>query len=140
MEAPLQKKLTYHDSCYLGRWNGVYDEPRRALQAANGASAPIVELGRSGRHGFCCGAGGARMWMEEETHKRVNINRAKEVVDAGVEAVAVGCPYCKTMLTDGIKHFDKDEDVAVLDIAEVVAAALAPAAPAAPAAPEDAAQ
>lgn len=140
VEAPLQKKLTYHDSCYLGRWNGVYDEPRRALQAANGASAPIVELGRSGRHGFCCGAGGARMWMEEETHKRVNINRAKEVVDAGVDAVAVGCPYCKTMLTDGIKHFDKDEDVAVLDIAEVVAAALAPAAPAAPAAPEDAAQ
>lgn len=122
VDAPLQRKLTYHDSCYLGRWNGVYDEPRSALSRVNGAA--VVELGRSRRHGFCCGAGGARMWMEEEPEKRVNVNRAKEVIDAGVDTVAVGCPFCKTMLTDGVKHFDKDEDVEVLDIAEVVAAAL----------------
>lgn len=134
---PLEKKLTYHDSCYLGRWNGVYDEPRRALAAASRGG--VVELTRNRNHGFCCGAGGARMWMEEEPQKRVNVNRAKEVVEAGVEAVAVGCPFCKTMLTDGVKHFDKDEEIAVLDIAEVVAATLAEPAPKAPAA-EDAAQ
>ncbi|MCA9706529.1 MAG: (Fe-S)-binding protein [Myxococcales bacterium] len=126
VEAPLGKRLTYHDSCYLGRWNSVYDEPRRALAAATGQA--VVELGRSRRHGFCCGAGGARMWMEEEPHKRVNVDRAREVVEAGVEAVAVGCPFCKTMITDGVKHFDKDEEIEVLDIAEVVAAALPPAA------------
>ncbi len=122
VDAPLKKKLTYHDSCYLGRWNAVYDEPRSALAKATGQE--LVELPRNRRHGFCCGAGGARMWMEEEPEKRVNVNRAKEVVDAGVDAVAVGCPFCKTMLTDGVKHFDKDEDIEVLDIAEVVAASL----------------
>ncbi|MEX1365667.1 MAG: heterodisulfide reductase-related iron-sulfur binding cluster, partial [Nannocystaceae bacterium] len=122
VEAPLQRKLTYHDSCYIGRWNGVYDEPRRALAAANGSE--IIELGRNREHGFCCGAGGARMWMEEDTSKRVNVNRAKEVVEAGVDAVAVACPFCKTMLSDGVKHFDKDEEIEVLDIAELIAAAL----------------
>lgn len=127
VDTPLQKKLTYHDSCYLGRWNSVYDEPRKALAAATG-QAP-VELPRNRQHGFCCGAGGARMWMEEDAEKRVNVNRAKEVVEAGVDAVAVGCPFCKTMLTDGVKHFDKDEEIAVMDIAEVVAAALPDPAP-----------
>lgn len=122
VEAPLQRKLTYHDSCYIGRWNGIYDEPRRAIEKANGGS--LVELDRNRRHGFCCGAGGARMWMEEEPEKRVNVNRAKEVVDAGVDTVAVACPFCKTMLSDGVKHFDKDEDIAVLDIAELVASTL----------------
>ena len=122
VDAPLDKKLTYHDSCYLGRWNGVYEEPRRVLEKAGRGG--YVELPRNRRHGFCCGAGGARMWMEEETDKRVNVNRAKEVVDAGVDAVAVGCPFCKTMISDGVKHFDKDEDVEVLDIAEVVARTL----------------
>lgn len=134
---PLEKKLTYHDSCYLGRWNGLYDEPRRALSAAVRGGG-LVELSRNRNHGFCCGAGGARMWMEEEPSKRVNVNRAQEVVAAGVDAVAVGCPFCKTMLTDGVKHFDKDEEIQVLDIAEVVAATLAAPAPAATA--EDAAQ
>ncbi len=122
VDAPLQKKLTYHDSCYIGRWNSIYDEPRQALTAANPSG--VVELGRNRRHGFCCGAGGARMWMEEDTDKRVNVNRAKEVIDAGVDTVAVACPFCKTMLSDGVKHFDKDEDVEVLDIAEVIAATL----------------
>jgi Fe-S oxidoreductase len=133
---PLEKKLTYHDSCYLGRWNGLYDEPRRALAAANRGG--VIELSRNRNHGFCCGAGGARMWMEEEPGKRVNVNRAQEVITAGVDTVAVGCPYCKTMLTDGVKHFDKDEQIAVLDIAEVVAATLAE--PAKAPAAEDAAQ
>lgn len=125
VDAPTAKKMTYHDSCYLGRWNGVYEEPRLAITAAN-RQGSYVELGRNRRHGFCCGAGGARMWMEEEKDKRVNVNRAQEIVEAGVDTVAVGCPFCKTMVTDGIKHFDKDDVIEVLDIAEVVAAALPP--------------
>jgi Fe-S oxidoreductase len=121
VDNPLQGRVAYHDSCYLGRWNGVYDAPRRILSAA---SRELVELDRNREHGFCCGAGGGRMWMEEEPEKRVNVNRSKEIVDAGVDAVAVGCPFCKTMLSDGMKHFNKDEDIAVLDLAQVVADAL----------------
>ena len=124
VDAPTRKKMTYHDSCYLGRWNDVYEEPRLALAAAN-RQGSYVELPRNRRHGFCCGAGGARMWVEEETDKRVNVNRAQEIIDAEVDTVAVGCPFCKTMVSDGLKHFDKDEDIAVFDIAEVVAATLA---------------
>lgn len=118
VEKPLAKRFTYHDSCYIGRWNQVYDEPRRDIAAANG-NAPI-ELERNREHGFCCGAGGARFWDEEEPSKRVNINRAKEIVDSGADAVGVACPFCKTMVSDGIKHFNKDEEIEVLDIAEIV--------------------
>jgi len=125
VDTPLGKKLTYHDSCYLGRWNKVYDAPREALAGALGPKGEFVELKRNREHGFCCGAGGGRMWVEEEKEKRVNVNRSKEIIDAGVEAVAVGCPFCKTMVSDGMKHFDKDEDIEVLDIAQVVAATLA---------------
>jgi Fe-S oxidoreductase len=124
IENPLDKKLTYHDSCYLGRWNKVYDSPRSSLAAALGSKGEYVELGRSREHGFCCGAGGGRMWMEEEPEKRVNINRSKEIAAAGVDTVAVGCPFCKTMISDGMKHLDKDESIEVLDIAQVVAATL----------------
>lgn len=127
VENPLQKrKVTYHDSCYLGRWNDTYDEPREAIARAVGGADKMVELERNREHGFCCGAGGARMWMEEEAEKRVNVNRSKEIVDAGVDAVGVGCPFCKTMISDGMKHFDKDEDIEVMDIAEMIAAALPP--------------
>jgi Fe-S oxidoreductase len=124
VDNPLTKKLTYHDSCYLGRWNQVYDAPRAALTGALAGKGEFVELGRNREHGFCCGAGGGRMWVEEEMEKRVNVNRSKEIIDAGVEAVAVGCPFCKTMVTDGMKHFDKDEDIEVLDIAQLIAATL----------------
>lgn len=123
VDNPLDKKLTYHDSCYLGRWNQVYDAPRDAI--AKATKGGYVELHRNKEHGFCCGAGGGRMWVEEETDKRVNVNRSDEIVKAGVDAVAVGCPFCKTMISDGMKHFDKDEDIEVLDIAQVVAATLA---------------
>ncbi|MFO7561068.1 MAG: (Fe-S)-binding protein [Enhygromyxa sp.] len=125
VEQPLDKKLTYHDSCYLGRWNKVYEGPRAAVAGALGPKGEFVELRRNREHGFCCGAGGGRMWVEEEMEKRVNVNRSKEIIDAGVEAVAVGCPFCKTMVSDGMKHFNKDEDIEVLDIAQVVAATLA---------------
>ncbi|PRP91997.1 Anaerobic glycerol-3-phosphate dehydrogenase subunit C [Enhygromyxa salina] len=120
VDKPLAKKLTYHDSCYLGRWNKVYDAPRAAIERSVGTKGQFVELGRNREHGFCCGAGGGRMWVEEEKEKRVNVNRTEEIVEAGVEAVAVGCPFCKTMVSDGMKHFNKDEDIEVLDIAQVI--------------------
>lgn len=127
VDKPLAKKLTYHDSCYLGRWNKVYDAPRASIERSLGGQGTFVELDRNREHGFCCGAGGGRMWVEEDKEKRVNVNRSQEIVEAGVDAVAVGCPFCKTMISDGMKHFDKDEDIEVLDIAQVVASTLADA-------------
>lgn len=124
VHAPLKTRFAYHDSCYLGRWNDVYEAPRQALDKAT--ARPMVELERNRRHGFCCGAGGGRMWVEEDPDKRVNVNRSKEIVESGAEAVAVACPFCKTMVSDGVKHFGKDETFAVLDIAEVIASGLAP--------------
>jgi Fe-S oxidoreductase len=124
VETPTDKKFTYHDSCYIGRWNGVYDAPRTVLDAATKGKGSVQELGRNKEHGFCCGAGGGRMWMEEDKSKRVNVNRVKEVVDSGAQAVGVACPFCHTMLTDGLKHFGKDEEIAVVDIAVAIAATL----------------
>ncbi len=136
VDQPSDKKFTYHDSCYIGRWNGVYEAPREILDHATRGKGSVQELGRNKEHGFCCGAGGGRMWMEEEPSKRVNINRAKEVAESGANAVAVACPFCNTMLTDGLKHLGKDEDIAVVDLAVVIAASL----PAAPAPAQDVAQ
>jgi Fe-S oxidoreductase len=129
VDSALSKKVTYHDSCYLGRWNGVYEEPRDSISRALGKGGSYVELPRNREHGFCCGAGGGRMWFEEDPTKRVNVNRAKEVVEAGVDVVAVGCPFCKTMISDGVKHFNKDESVEVLDLAQIIADALPPQSP-----------
>jgi Fe-S oxidoreductase len=129
VDTPSDKKFTYHDSCYIGRWNGVYDAPRDILAATVKGKGSFSELGRNKAHGFCCGAGGGRMWMEEEPDKRVNINRAKEVATSGANAVAVACPFCNTMLSDGLKHLGKDDEIAVVDLAVAVAATL-PAAPA----------
>ena len=112
--------VTYHDSCYLGRWNKEFDAPRDVLEALKPA-AGITELTRSKRHGFCCGAGGGRMFMEEHG-ERVNFNRTDEILATEVEAVAVACPFCNIMITDGVKQRNKDEELKVLDIAELVAA------------------
>ena len=132
VETPTDKKFTYHDSCYIGRWNGVYDAPRQILESATRGKGSVQELNRNKEHGFCCGAGGGRMWMEEDKSKRVNINRAKEVAESGATAVGVACPFCHTMLSDGLKHLGKDEQIAVVDIAVAIAGTL-PDRPAAPA-------
>ncbi|TPV97168.1 MAG: (Fe-S)-binding protein [Myxococcales bacterium FL481] len=127
VDQPLAARVGYHDSCYLGRWNGVYDAPREVLSRVSAKPSNVTEFGRNREHGFCCGAGGGRMWLEEEPEKRVNIDRAQEIVESGVERVAVGCPFCKTMIADGIKHLGQDDRIAVADLAQIVADSLPPA-------------
>ncbi len=112
-------KVTYHDSCYLGRWNREFDAPRDVLTSIGVPN--VVEMTRNKQHGFCCGAGGGRMFMEEHEGERVNMNRTDEVIATGAEAVAVACPFCNIMLTDGMKQRNVDEKIQVLDIAELVA-------------------
>ncbi|ACD94297.1 (Fe-S)-binding protein [Trichlorobacter lovleyi] len=114
-------KLVYHDSCYLGRHNNIYDEPREALALATGAEP--LEMPRNREDGFCCGAGGGRMWMEEFTGDRINLVRAAEALEQQPDTICTACPYCLTMLDDGIKDL-KAEKVQVKDIAEVMAEAV----------------
>lgn len=116
------KKITYHDSCYLGRANGIYEAPRQVLEAMDVA---LVEMKRCRSKGLCCGAGGAQMFKEEEQGtSRVNFDRSSEAIETGASIIAAACPFCNTMLTDGVKHEEKEQEVAVLDIAELVAQSL----------------
>jgi len=110
--------LTYHDPCYLGRYNAVYDQPREILTSISRNG--FKELNRHGRESFCCGAGGGRMWMEETIGKRINLERSEEIVDQRVSTVAVGCPFCMTMIEDGMKDLGKEEEIKIMDIAELV--------------------
>jgi Fe-S oxidoreductase len=112
-EASLQERVVYHDSCYLGRHNDVYLAPRRVLGSLKGIE--IVEAPRSGNKGMCCGAGGARMWMEEHTGKKVNTERSQELLDTGASRIATACPFCYIMIDDGTKENGRD-DVVVQDI------------------------
>jgi heterodisulfide reductase subunit D len=117
------KKITYHDSCYLGRANKIYEAPRKVLEALD---VELVEMKRCRSNGLCCGAGGAQMFKEEEKgNKRINQERTEEALATGARLVAVACPFCNTMMTDGVKSKGADEDVQVLDIAELVALSLA---------------
>jgi Fe-S oxidoreductase len=116
------RKVVYHDSCYLGRWNGEFEAPRKILRSLPIAGG-VLEATRSREKGFCCGAGGARMFMEENVGTRVNSNRTAELVATGAETIAVACPFCNVMMTDGVKELDRD-DLAVLDVAEIVAQTL----------------
>jgi len=124
------RPVTYHDPCYLARWNGVAEAPRRALRAIPGLS--LREMDRSGTQGFCCGAGGGRMWLEEKLGTRINQDRVAEAARTLGEAggvVATGCPFCLTMVRDGVNELGHEERLKVLDVAEIVAEGL-PAAPA----------
>lgn len=112
------KKITYHDSCYLGRANGVYEAPRMVIEKLD---ADLVEMKRCRTNGLCCGAGGAQMFKEAEPgNKEVNVERTGDALETGAEIIAVNCPFCMTMLRDGTKHFEKESQVQVLDVAELV--------------------
>jgi Fe-S oxidoreductase len=115
------KRITYHDPCYLGRGNGIYEAPRKALEALD---ADLTEMRRCKSNGLCCGAGGAQMFKEpEQGNKDINVERIEEAMETKAEVVAAACPFCMTMLSDGVKHFNKEQEVKVLDIAEITARA-----------------
>jgi heterodisulfide reductase subunit D len=112
------KKITYHDSCYLGRINNIYEAPRAVLEALD---AELIEMKRSKSKGLCCGAGGAQMFKDAEPGKKeVNIERTEEAISTGANIVAAACPFCMTMLTDGIKNKEKEAQMKVLDLAELI--------------------
>ena len=113
------KRITYHDSCYLGRANNIYEAPRKVLEILD---AELVEMKRCRSYGLCCGAGGAQLFKEEEPgNKRVNFERTDEALQLQPDVIASACPFCNTMLTDGVKNREKEEEVKVLDIAELIA-------------------
>jgi Fe-S oxidoreductase len=112
------KKITYHDSCYMGRINGEYEAPRSLLENLEG---DLIEMKRCKTNGLCCGAGGAQMFKEDEPgDKRINVERAEEAINTGATIVAANCPFCITMISDGMKAKDKQDDVMVLDISEMI--------------------
>ena len=116
--------ITYHDPCYLGRHNKVYDAPRELIGASG---AKLTEMPRHADRGLCCGAGGARMWMEEHIGKRVNQERVEEALDTGASKIATGCPFCRVMITDGVDDVSATRDIEkaeVLDVAQLLLGSL----------------
>jgi Fe-S oxidoreductase len=115
------KRITFHDPCYLGRANGVYEAPRELIRKLD---AELVEMKNCKQRGLCCGAGGAQMFKEaEKGDKEVNIERTEQALETQPEIIAAGCPFCNTMLTDGVKNKEKEASIAVMDIAELIATA-----------------
>jgi Fe-S oxidoreductase len=113
------KKITFHDPCYLGRANDVYEAPRTLIEKLD---AELVEMKRCKTNGLCCGAGGAQMFKEaEKGNKEINIERTDDALETKANIIATGCPFCNTMMTDGIKHAEKEDDIKVLDLAELIA-------------------
>ena len=123
LKYPFDKSLTIHDPCYLGRYNNIYEPLRQVCRAM--PSARLRELERSKDHGFCCGGGGGRMWLHETIGENINVVRAREIASAGVDAVVTACPYCQTMLEDGVKTINEEQPIQVIDIISLVAGALA---------------
>jgi Fe-S oxidoreductase len=119
----LNETVVFHDSCYLGRYNDVYDAPRQVLQSIPGVKLAEVNYWNKNK-GLCCGAGGAQMFMEEQNEKRVNVKRTLQLLDTGAKTIASGCPFCMTMLTDGLKSQEKEDSIKQLDIAEILAKAV----------------
>ncbi|QAY67136.1 (Fe-S)-binding protein [Paenibacillus protaetiae] len=119
---PLRERVTYHDSCYLGRYNGVYDAPRAILQAIPGLK--LAEMARSRSNGMCCGAGGGMMWMEEKSGTRINYARTAQALDVKPTVVSSACPYCLTMMEDGLKTLDEQGTASARDVAELLAASI----------------
>ena len=117
----VKARVAWHDSCYLGRYHDIYDAPRDVVRAVPGAE--LVELPRNKSRGVCCGAGGARFWMEETIGERINVHRSKEVVATGADCVGSACPFCLTMLKDGVADLG-NEEIKALDLVEIVAKAL----------------
>jgi heterodisulfide reductase subunit D len=114
------KRITYHDSCYLGRANNIYEAPRKVLEALD---IELAEMKRCRSNGLCCGAGGAQMFKEEEKGNiRINLERTKDAIDTNANIIATACPFCNTMMTDGVKASEQEETMNVMDIAELVAA------------------
>jgi heterodisulfide reductase subunit D len=115
------KKITFHDPCYLGRANNVFDAPRELIEKLD---AELVEMKRCKTKGLCCGAGGAQMFKEaEKGNKEVNIERTEDALEVKPNIIATGCPFCNTMMTDGVKNFNKENEIQVLDVAELIASA-----------------
>ncbi len=115
------KRITYHDSCYLGRANEIYEAPRSVIEALD---ADLIEINKCRTNGLCCGAGGSQMFKEDEPgNKRINTERTEQLIEVFPDVIAVACPFCNTMITDGVKGENKQDDVKVLDIAELVAQA-----------------
>jgi len=123
--AELNERLVYHDSCYLGRHNDVYQAPRKVVASIGGLE--VVEAERQGTQGMCCGAGGGRMWMEEDTGKNINVERSQELLATGADRIATACPFCFVMIDDGVKGEGVEEtEVKVGDIAIHLLEALQP--------------
>ncbi len=115
------KKITFHDPCYLGRANDVYEAPRNLIEKLDGE---LVEMKRCKTNGLCCGAGGAQMFKEaEKGNKEINIERTEDAIETDANIIATGCPFCNTMMTDGVKTFEKESEIQVLDVAELIASA-----------------
>ena len=112
------KKITFHDPCYLGRANNEYEAPREVLSKLDAA---LTEMKRSKSNGLCCGAGGAQMFKEAEAGKKeIFVERSEDAIETKAEFVATGCPFCNTMMTDGVKHFEKENEIKVMDVAEMI--------------------
>ena len=118
LKNPVEGIFTYHDSCFLGRYNNIYEQPRKALKAVPGMK--LAEMDRNHTKSFCCGAGGGRMWMEEDIGERINDMRTDQAIAVKADTIAVGCPFCLTMMSDGIKDRQREENMAAFDIAEIV--------------------
>src|SRR5699024_3865699 len=118
-EGRIEQRLTYHDSCYLGRYNGVYDPPREILKSIPGLE--LDEMDRTKENGMCCGAGGGLRWTEETTGNRVNVARTEQAMDTESSMISSACPFCITMLSDGTKAKDVEEDISTMDVAEILA-------------------